>query len=315
MAMTNNAYNTFGSIGNREDLSDEIYNISPVETPFMAAIGKNKATAVTHEWQIDSLAAAAANAQLEGDDITTFGTAAYTTRLANTTQISYKTVSVTGTQDAIDKAGREKEMTYQLVKRSNELKRDMEFILTNNQAPVPQSSASALTARALRPLCGWYTTNDDRGATGTDGSASAAAGNGTQRALTESLVKKVLQAAWTQGGAPNMILVGPFNKMVFSTFTGNASRVKEAEDKKLIAAIDVYEGDFGKQKIVAGRFNRDRDCHVLDTSMWAVSYLRKMQTVDLAKTGDAEKAMILAEYTLESRNEAASGIVADLTVT
>lgn len=315
MALTNNAYNTFASIGNREDLSDQIYNISPVECPFMKAIGTAKATAVTHEWQTDSLAAAAANAQLEGDDITTFGTAAYTSRIANTTQISYKTLAVTGTQDAIDKAGREKEITYQLVKRAKELRRDQEFVLTNNQTPVPQASASALTARALRPLCGWYTTNDNRGATGSDGSASAAAGNGTQRPLTEALVKNVLQLCWTAGGNPNLILVGPFNKQVFSTFTGNASRVKEAEDKKLIAAIDVYEGDFGKQKIVAGRFNRDRDCHILDTSMWAVAYLRKTQTVDLAKTGDAEKAMVLAEYTLESRNEAASGIVADLTVT
>lgn len=315
MTMTNNAYNTFASIGNREDLSDQIYNISPVETPFMAAIGKTKATAVTHEWQTDTLASAAANAQLEGDDITTFGTAAYTTRVANTTQISYKTVSVTGTQNAIDKAGRESEMVYQLVKRSNELKRDMEFILTNNQAPVAQASASSTTARALRPLCGWYATNDKRGASGQDGSTSAAATDGTQRVFTESLLKNVAQLAWTSGGNPNLILVGPFNKMAVSGFTGNASRIKEAEDKKLIAAIDVYEGDFGKMKVVAGRFNRDRDCHVLDTSMWAVSYLRKMQTKDLATTGDAEKAMVLAEYTLEARNEASSGIVADLTVT
>lgn len=313
MTMTNNAYNSFSAIGNREDLAEDIYNISPKETPFVANVGKTKATAVLHEWQTDSLAAAAANAQLEGDDITTFGTAAYTSRISNRCQISYKTCSVTGTQDAVDKAGRTREITYQLVKRSNELKRDMEFILTNNQAPVTGDSS---TARALRPLCSWYTTNKSRGSGGSDGSTSAAAtdaSGGNVRPLVESYVKTVLQSCWTQGGNPDLILVGPFNKTVVSGFTGNATRVKEAEDKKLMAAIDVYESDFGKHKIVASRFSRDRDCHILDTSMWAVAYLRKMQTIDLAKTGDAEKGMVLAEYTLEARNQAASGIVADLT--
>lgn len=311
MTIIANTQLTFSSIGNREDLSEQIYNISPKDTPFIGAIGKAKATAVLHEWQTDSLAAAAANAQLEGDDITAFQATSPTARLGNRCQISYKTAIVSGTQDVTDKAGRQREIVYQLVKRSNELKRDIEFILTNNQAP---QDGNSTTARQLRPLCGWYSTNKSRGGGGTDGTSSAAAGDaGTQRPLTESLVKTVLQSCWTNGGNPDLIMVGPFNKTVFSGFTGNATRLDQSEDKKLISTIDVYESDFGAHKIVASRFSRERDCHILDSSLWGVAYLRKMQTIDLAKTGDAEKGMVLAEYTLEARNQAGSGVVADLT--
>ena len=314
MAIVSNTYLTFSAVGNREDLVDQIYNISPKDTPFTAAIGKGKAAAVLHEWQTDSLAAAAANAQLEGDDITAFQAVAPTSRVSNRCQISYKTAIVSGTQDVTDKAGRQREMVYQLVKRSNELKRDMEFILTNNQAPATGDSTNA---RQLRPLCGWYrgspNGNANRGAGGADGTASTAATDGTQRPLTESLVKTVLQSCWTNGGNPDLIMVGPFNKTVFSGFTGNATRLDQSEDRKLISTVDVYESDFGAHKIVASRFSRERDCHVLDTGLWSVAYLRKMQTIDLAKTGDAEKGMMLAEYTLEARNQAGSGVVADLT--
>ncbi len=314
MAIVTNTYLTFSAVGNREDLIDQIYNIAPKDTPFMASVGKSKAAAVLHEWQTDSLAAAAANAQLEGDDITAFQAVTPTARVGNRCQISYKTAIVSGTQDVTDKAGRQREMVYQLVKRSNELKRDMEFVLTNNQAPATGDSSNA---RQLRPLCGWYRSpsngNANRGAGGADGTASAAATDGTQRPLTESLVKTVLQSCWTNGGNPDLIMVGPFNKTVFSGFTGNSSRLDQSEDRKVIATVDVYESDFGTHKIVASRFSRERDCHVLDTGLWSVGYLRKMQTVDLAKTGDADKSMVLAEYTLEARNQIGSGIVADLT--
>lgn len=310
MTIATNTFLTFSAIGNREDLSDVIYNISPTDTPFQAAIDKNKANAVLHEWQTDALAAAAQNAQLEGDDIATLGAVTPTSRVANRCQIAYKTVIVSGTQDAVSKAGRKKEIVYQLMLRSKELRRDMEFDLTNNQAPVVGNST---TARALRPLCSWYSTNVQRGATGSSGSSTTAATDGTQRALTETLLKTALQQAWTAGGDPDMVMVGAFNKTVISGFSGSNTRTQDTSNKKLVAAIDVYVSDFGTHKIVANRFSRARDVHVLDTSMWAVSTLRPMQTVDLAKTGDATKGMVLAEYTLESRQEASSAIVADCT--
>lgn len=310
MAIVTGEFLTFSAIGNREDLADVIYNISPTDTPFMGTIGKSKAQAVLHEWQTDALAAAAANAQLEGDDVTSFTAVSPTTRVGNTCQISYKNVAVSGTQDAVRKAGRKREMVYQLAKRAKELKRDMEYVLCSNQAPVTGSST---TARQLRPLCGWYSTNTNRGTGGANGSSTAAATDGTQRALTESLLKSILQSAWTNGGNPDLIMTGAFNRTVVSTFTANATRFNEADNKKAIATVDVYVSDFGEHKVVANRFQRDRDVHVLDTELWALATLRPMFTKDLADTGDSSKAMILSEYTLEARNEAGSGIIADVT--
>lgn len=309
MAIVTNTFLTFSAIGNREDLSDMIYNISPTDTPFMGAIGKTDSTAVLHEWQTDALAAAAANAQLEGDE-TSFGAVTVTSRLVNRCQISSKAVVVSGTQDEVKKAGRTREMTYQLMLRSKELRNDQEFVLTNNQTPVTGNST---TARAMRPLCSWYTTNDNRGASGADGSTTAGATDGTQRALTESLCKTVMQNVWTAGGDVDMWMCGAFNKTVISGFSGNHTRTQDTVNKKLVTALDVYASDFGTHKIVANRFSRSRDLHMLDTSMWALATLRPTKTYDLAKTGDATKALILTEYTLEARNEAASGIVADLT--
>lgn len=309
MTIVSGTYLTYSAIGNREDLTDQIYNISPLDTPFMGSIGTAKASAVSHEWQTDSLAAAASNAQLEGDDFT-YSTPAATSRLINTCQISYKTTIVSKTQDAVNKAGRAKEMVYQLMKRSKELRRDMEFVLTNNQA---RTTGNSTTARLMRNLDAWYTTNTQRGASGANGSTSTAATDGTQRVLTESLLKTAVQTAWTQGGEVDLIMCGPYNKQVISSFSGNVTRVDEAEDNVLNTAIDIYRSDFGSHKIVANRFSRDRDLHVLTSDLWAVAYLRQMNTVDVAATGDATKGAVVCEYTLESRNEAGSAIVADLT--
>jgi hypothetical protein len=311
MTIVSGTYLTYSAIGNREDLSDAIYNISPTDCPFMSSIGTAKASAVSHEWQTDSLAAAAANAQLEGDDFT-YSTPSASTRLINTCQISYKTTVVSKTQDAVNKAGRNKEMVYQLMKRAKELRRDQEFVLTNATARVAGNST---TARQLRPLTAWYTTNKQRGAGGADGATTTAVTDGTQRVLTESLVKKGIQDAWTQGGDVDLIMAGPFNKQVISSFSGNVTRTDAAGDGDvtLNSVVDVYRSDFGTHKIVANRFSRDRDLHLLTTDLWAVAYLRPANTVDIAATGDATKGAVVAEYTLESRNEAGSAVVADLT--
>lgn len=214
----------------------------------------------------------------------------------------------------MNKAGRKKEIVYQLMKRAKELRRDMEFILTNNQTPVPNASANATTARALRPLPNWYSTNTSRGSGGSNGSNVAAVTDAaTPRPLTESLVKSQIQSAWTQGGDVDLIMSGPFNKTVISGFTGNNTRIQDTSDAKLNSAIDLYVSDFGEHRVIPNKFSRDRDLHLLTTDLWAVAYLRPMQTIDLAKTGDSEKGFVLAEYTLESRNEAGSAVVADLT--
>ena len=309
MAIVTNTFLTFSAIGNREDLIDQIYNVDPVETPFFKMCDKAKASSTLHEWQTQALAAAANNAQLQGDEVS-FAAVTVTVRESNRTQISRKEVVVSGTQDAVDKAGRQREMVYQLMLKNKELNRDIETVLTGNRAQVTGNST---TAPQLRPLCAWYATNDSRGSGGADGSSGAAATDGTQRALTEALLKSVLQLCWTNGGDPDVVMCGPFNKTVISGFSGNASRFIDTSKMKLVTAIDVYKGDFGEQKIVPNRFSRERDVHVLQRDLWAVATLRGKKTEDLAKTGDATKAMIITEYTLEARNEKGSGIVADLT--
>jgi hypothetical protein len=313
MAQPTNTFDTYDSVGEREDLSDVIYSISPTDTPFISSAAKTKATAVLHEWQTDSLASAStSNAVIEGDEATLDAVTA-TTRLSNSSQIMDKTVVITGTQEAVDKAGRASEIAYQIAKKAKELKRDMEATITGNQAEV---TGDASTARKLGSLGAWVATNDDLSSAGSP--ASGGAGNtartdGTQRAFTEASLKSVIKSVWNAGGDPSMIMVGPFNKQKLSGFTGNSTRFDAGADATLYTSVDVYASDFGQLQVVPNRFSRDRDAYVLDMNYWAIAFLRDFTMHELSKTGDSEKRQLLVEATLESRNEAASGMVADLT--
>ena len=311
MAQPTNTFDTYDSIGEREDLSDVIYNIAPTDTPFLSSAAKTKATAVLHEWQTDTLAAAStSNAVIEGDEATLDAIVA-TTRLSNSCQIMDKTIVITGTQEAVDKAGRASEIAYQVAKRAKELKRDLEAQLTTNNAEV---TGSATAAREMGSLRAWVATNDVMGTSGTSGSVgNTAATDGTQRVFTESLLKTVIKSVWNAGGNPTMIMVGPFNKQKLSGFTGNSTRFDAGADATLYTSVDVYASDFGQLQVVPNRFSRDREAWVLDMDFWGVAFLRDFSMHDLAKTGDTEKKQLLLEATLESRNEAASGCVADLT--
>ena len=316
MDQVTGTYSVYDAAGLREDLSDIIYSISPTETPFMSGIGKEKATAVLHEWQTDSLASAVANnAQIEGDEIG-FSAPSATTRVNNRTQISRKSVIVSGTLDSVSKAGRNNELAYQISKASKELKRDMESSLTANNSPVVGDDS---TARELAGLAGWIQQNNDAGAGGANGQVSGAdvpgtaRTDGTQRAFTESQLKSVIKKCWDEGGDPSMIMLGSFNKQVLSGFTGGSTRFDPAENKRLVAAVDVYESDFGAMTVVPNRFQRARDVFVLQPDMFATAFLRDFQLMDLAKTGDATKQALLAEYTLVSKNEKASGAIFDVT--
>lgn len=315
MATPTNAFKTYEAIGNREDLEDVIYDISPTETPFLSAVSKMKASAVNHEWQTDALAAPDTdNAVLEGDDASTDAITP-TVRLGNICQISDKVARVTGTQQAVDKAGRDNELTRAMVRKGQELKRDMESILVGlNQA---KNVGAVGTPRKTATVLSWIKTNNSSGAGGgaaptvADGTVTRT--DGTQRAFTEALLKPVLKSCWEEGGSPSMIMVGGFNKQAFSTFTGRSTPQENSKEKKIVNAVDFYESDFGKQKIVPNRFMRARDALLLDMEYWGLAYLRNMKSIDLAKTGDSERKQIVCEYTLVSKNEAANGIVADLT--
>jgi hypothetical protein len=302
------------AIGQREDLTDIIYDISPTETPFMSSIGKTKATAVYHEWQTDSLAAATtANAAIEGADATS-ATLAPTVRLGNYTQIIQKTVQVSGTLDTVNKAGRKSEKAYQLAKASAELKRDLETILLANQG---RSAGTSTIARNLGSILSWIKTNSDVGSGGSDPATIGVSTrtDGTQRTFTETLLKTVVSEVFVSGGSPKILMVGAAGKQKVSSFAGIAAQRYMAPGNTpttIIGAADVYMSDFGTMSVVPNRFMRVRDALVLDPEYAALAYLRPFQTNDLAKTGDSENTQLLAEVTLEVKNEAAHGIIADL---
>ena len=307
-------FTAHSAIGQREDLTDIIYNISPTETPFMSSIGKTKATAVYHEWQTDSLAAATtANAAIEGADATS-ATLSPTVRLGNYTQIIQKTVQVSGTLDTVNKAGRKSEKAYQLAKASAELKRDLETILLANQG---RSAGSSTIARKLGSILSWIKTNSDFGSGGADPATIGVSTrtDGTQRTFTETLLKTVVSEVYVSGGSPKILMVGAAGKQKVSSFAGIAAQRYMAPSNTpttIVGAADVYMSDFGTMSVVPNRFMRTRDALILDPEYASLAYLRPFQTNDLAKTGDSENTQILAEVTLEVKNEAAHGIIADL---
>lgn len=312
MAIVANTFTAYDAIGIREQLADIIYNIAPTQTPFLSMCKKGKATNIFFEWQKDTLASAANNAQLEGNDITSFTAVTPTVRVGNRTQISYKTIILSATEQAVTKAGRKDEMAYQVMLNGKALKRDMETALTQNSTSV---TGSTTVARQTRGLEGWVGgTNSNLGTSGVAAapSTNTAATDGTQRTFTESLLKDTWQKCFTSGGNPDTLMVGPTQKQTVSTFTGNATRMDKSEDAKLYAAISVYVGDFGEIKVIPNRFQRNRTAFLVESDKFQVNYLREFQVETLAKTGDADKRLLVCEYGLQSNEEAASGAIRDL---
>ena len=316
MAIASNTFLTYDAKGIREDLSNVIYNISPEETPFVSNIGKGTLANTTFDWQTDALAAAAANAQLEGDE-TSYSAVTATVRLQNYAQISRKSVIISGTEEKVNKAGRRSELAYQIAKKGAELKRDIEFSCLNNQAAVAGDSSTARTTASVQAF---LKTNSNKAGDGTDPVYTTIPtdprNDGTQRAFSETILKDVIQQVWTEGGTPKMLMVGSFNKQAVSAFTGIAGQrfnVDGAKPSTIVAAADIYVSDFGNVSVVANRFLRARDALVLDPEYASIDYLRPMQTMDMAKTGDADKRLMLTEWGLRIHTEKAHGIAADLT--
>lgn len=317
MAAPTNTVTTLNSIGNREDLEDTIYRVAPEATPFMSNIGSAKATAVLHEWQTETLAAANGdNAQLEGGDVGTADAGNLTTRVSNYNQIFSKTAVVSNTQNAVKSAGRSSDMNRQIILKGKEMKTDMESAFIRNGASNAQSGG---TARKCGGALAWLTSNTSVGAGGSNGGFGsgvvAAATNGTQRALTEAQLKTALASAFNNGGRPSQLYMGATQKQEFSAFTGIAQIRNDAPGKKMaviIGAADVYVSDFGELAAIPHPYGLTRDVLGIDPDMWAVGTLRGVSTQDLSTTGDSVKKQILAEKTLVCRNEKANLAIRDL---
>ena len=314
MAIVTNTFTSFDAKGIRESLADIIASISPEEVPFQSNVGSKNVSNTYFEWQTDSLAATSKTAQIDGDDVGSFDSTSATTRVGNYTHILRRTLIVADNLAAQDLAGRNDELAYQLAKRGKEIRRDVEAVLTDNNAQVAGNSS---TARETGGLGAWIATNDVFGSGGASptGDGTDARTDGTQAAFTEAMLKDVMQAAYTAGGEPSILMVGPHNKTVVSGFAGIAAQRYMAPDNApttIIGTADVYLSDFGSLNVVTNRFSRDRDAFFLDPEYASVNYLRPIQQVELAKTGDAEKRMIICEFGLEVTNEAAHGGAFDL---
>lgn len=305
-----NSVATFSSNGLRESLADEIYNISPEETPFISSIGKGKATGVYEEWQTDALRAAGNNRKEQGNEGAP-GAVSPTDRVGNRTQISDDTYAVTGTQEAVAKAGRKSEIAYQDAKKMVELKRDIEFAALQNTTAI---AAAAGVAPQARGVLGWIGSNTVKGATGVDpnGKNNTAPTDGTPVALTEDMLKQVGQKCWEQGGNPTLLFVPAAQRAKVSAFTGGATKFDKTEDRTLNATVEVYVGDFGRYSIINSRQQRSRELFLIQPDMWKLLTLRPMKGKDLAETGDSKKRMINTEWTLRCNNEAANGAIRDL---
>lgn len=310
MAQIANTFATFSAVGNREELADAIYNIAPEETPFVSSIGKGKAASTSPEWQTDSLAAAVNNKVEQGNQ-SAVAAVTPTKRVVNRTQISEKTFGVTGTQEVVDKAGRKSEVAYQKAKKMVELKRDIEFAAINNGTAIAPAAGVAPQSRGLS---GWLMTNNSLGATGVAPNAdtNVAPTDGTPRSFTEAMLKDVAQKCWEQGGDPSMLFVPGALRATVSAFTGAATKFDKTEDKTIYATVEVYVGDFGRYSIVNSRHQRARDVFLVDPNQFELLTLRSMKATPLAKTGDSENYMINTEWTLKSKQDAASGAIRDL---
>ena len=302
MTIIANTFTSFDAKGIREELANVISNIAPEETPFTSNVGSENVSNTFFEWQLDDLSSVDVTPVIDGDDVASFDATTATVRVGNYTQIRRRSMVIADNLGFQDLAGRNDEVAYQLAKRGKEIKRDLETIYTGNTA---RSAGSASAGRVTAGLGAWIATNVNKAGDGTNPTAvdgSDARNDGTQRDFTEAMLKDVMQKAYTEGGNPSVLMVGPYNKTVVSGFAGIAAQRYQAPTDgptTIIGAADVYLSDFGALTVVPNRFSRERDAWCLDTEYASIATLRPIQAVDLAKTGDAEKKMLICETGLK----------------
>ena len=318
MAKVTKAFDTYDAKGQREDLSDVIYNISPEETPFVSAIGKRAVSNTKFEWQTEALPVVATTAQKEGETIVTMDPT-NTTRCSNQCQILIRSAAVTGTQAAINRAGVSDAMAHQIALISRALKRDVETLVLANGVVNTGNASTGRTTAGLSSYVATNVTATHSGAsnpTDTSGGTDAR-GDGTDRALTEALLKVELKNCFDNSGdQPNMIMVGSAQKQIISGFAGRASATSvvalPGKADEVNANVSVYIGDFGTYTVHTNRFQRASDCWLINPEYAKIAQLRGFEVSELGTTGDATSRFITWEGGLQVDNEAAHGLVADV---
>lgn len=322
MAAVVNTFLTTSAVGNREELSDVVSRITPEDTPIYSMIEKGSCKSVHPEWETDVLEAPGENIQPEGNDYT-FGSITPPTRLGNYTQIMRKDWIISGTQEVVDEAGNIQKRKMTKLKRGIELRKDVELGIVTNNASVAGST------REFGGLPTWITSNANREAGGSNGGFNSGTGltvaatNGSQRAFTKVIMDDVAKQGYEEGANFKSLVVSPYIKSVFVTFmsdTNVASFRYAASGGKntIVGNADVYEGPYGKLTVVPNRVMAAsagvaRNAFFVDTEFAEFLWLRKIQEdKDVAKTGDAQKGVLIGEGTLKIKNERGLGVAADL---
>ena len=304
----------------REDLEGIIYDISPMDTWALTNFGRGRCKSTTHEWLVDSLGAPAANHNIEGDAFAA-AARALPSRLKNYTSISRKDYEVTGTAQAVDNAGMDKLKAYHAFRAMKEIKRDIETSILGNY---PASAGTSVSPRISAGIPNWLYTNNHIKLTGqattsttapVSGFATATIVNASATAFLEADLKNMLQQAWSCGGEVDTVLCSAAIYNTISAFTGLATRFRDVASRKqaqIIGAADVYVSAYGSHNLQISRYSPSGYAFALDTDTWEVAYLRPFATQDISKIGDAERQMIVAEWTLVAKsplaNTKASGI-------
>ncbi|MEN9396148.1 MAG: hypothetical protein RLZ81_678 [Pseudomonadota bacterium] len=314
MAQITNSFATFNSSRVREQLMDKIWNVSVAETPTLALIGKESVEGPFVEWLTDTFRAGASNKVEQGNTATPTART-NVSRYSNRTQISEDVMSITGTQQAAEKAGGKDEVAYQRTKSMMEVKKDIEFGCLQNTTAI---TAAGGTAPQSRGFLGFIATNTSKGASGVDPNplSNTAPTDGTQRAFTETLLKDVLKLMF-DNGSPDMdniyALIPSAQRTTFDGFLAGQTRFDKSEDKTLTATLEVYIGPFGRVKAVNARHMRSREVFLINRSYAKLGTLRKMNAKPLGVRGDAYEEQVNCEWTLIVNNEKAHGAVRDLT--
>ena len=291
------ASNTYDAVGNKEDVSDIITNISPDQTPLYSKIGKTKATQTIHEWLEDNLGEAEDNAQPEGYTYFTVN-ADPRVRLNNFTQIMHRGVQVTDTQEAVLHYGVKSELGHQMRKKLKELAFDCEKALIEQSVKFLGTSIS--DTRRFGGLPYWIVTN-------------VLSNGGTPRALTFDLINNALEQVWNVGGNPTILLLSPRNKRIVSTFTAGHTKFMNGNDtRKLTQMISVLETDFGVLKCLTDRFMPNDVVYGLSPEYIKKAFLRNFKIGEIPKISDMGRKMINGEWTVEMRAEKAHFKIEDL---
>jgi Family of unknown function (DUF5309) len=310
MAKVTNAFETRDAIGNREDLSDAIYNIDPTDTPFMNSVGRRSVSNVVFDWQTEALASPAANAIEEGFALARAATTA-TVRLSNSCQISYKDATVTGSQENANAAGRKSEMAHQMAKRSKELKNDVEYVAVSEQ---PRDLGSDDGIRRTRAFGHWLTVTRRGSAVGANPvSETAASTGGTDETLTETLFKGVHKLSYDAGASPTILLTNSTQKVIIDGFVGRANSRQNVGADRVEASVAFYASDFGNLRVMLDRKLTQQIIYGVDPEMTRIAFYRNFMQKPIAATGDAETRMILAEWGVQVDNPKAHFGMFDLT--